>query len=76
GLHIYANEPYLEMFGFKTLDELMGIPVVDLIARNNIQDFKTFLKDFEKGNRKNVEFKFESVRKDNTTFAAKLQLAA
>ena len=28
GLH-YANEPYLEMpFGFKTPDELMGIPLL------------------------------------------------
>ena len=76
GLHIYANEPYLEMFGFDSLEDLMGVPVVDLIARNNIQDFKTFLKNFEKGHRTNVEFTFESVRKDNTTFAAKLQLAA
>ncbi|MFW2177699.1 MULTISPECIES: EAL domain-containing protein [unclassified Moraxella] len=76
GLHIYANDPYLEMFGFKSLEDLMGVPVVDLIASNNIKDFKHFLKDFEKGNRNNVEFKFESVRTDSSTFAAKLQLAA
>lgn len=76
GLHIYANEPYLEMFGFKSMDDLMGVPIIDLIASNNIKDFKTFLKDFEKGNRKNVEFQFESVRKDGSTFDAKLQLAA
>lgn len=76
GLHIYANDPYLEMFGFKSLEDLMGVPVVDLIASNNIKDFKQFLKDFEKGNRNNVEFKFESIRTDGSTFAAKLQLAA
>ena len=76
GIHIYANEPYLQLFGFKNMDELRGVPVVDLIASNNIKDFKQFLKDFEKGNRDNVEFKFESVRTDGSTFAAKLQLAA
>lgn len=76
GLHIYANDPYLQMFGFKSMDDLMGVPVVDLIASNNIKDFKQFLKDFEKGNRSNVEFKFESIRTDGSTFAAKLQLAA
>lgn len=76
GLHIFANDPYLEMFGFKSLDDLRGVPVVDLVASNNIKDFKQFLKDFEKGNRSNVEFKFESVRTDGSTFAAKLQLAA
>ncbi|ELA09625.1 diguanylate cyclase/phosphodiesterase [Moraxella macacae 0408225] len=76
GLHIYANQPYLEMFGFQSMDDLMGVPIIDLIASNNIKDFKNFLKDFEKGNRKNVEFQFESVRKDGSTFDAKLQLAA
>ncbi len=76
GLHIYANQPYLDMFGFKSIEDLMGVPVVDLIASNNIKDFKNFLKDFEKGNRSNVEFAFESVRNDGSTFAAKLQLAA
>lgn len=75
GIHIYANEPYLQLFGFKNMDELRGVPVVDLIASNNIKDFKQFLKDFEKGNRDNVEFKFESVRTDGSTFAAKLQLS-
>ncbi len=76
GLHIYANEPYLEMFGFKSMEDLMGVPIIDLIASNNIKDFKTFLKDFEKGGRSNVEFQFESVRTDGSTFDATLQLAA
>lgn len=76
GLHIYANEPYLQMFGFNSMDDLMGVPIIDLIASNNIKDFKTFLKDFEKGGRSNVEFNFESVRTDGSTFDAKLQLAA
>lgn len=76
GLHIYANQPYLEMFGFSSMDDLMGVPIIDLIASNNIKDFKTFLKAFEKGERSNVEFIFESVRTDGSTFDAKLQLAA
>lgn len=76
GLHVYANDPYLQMFGYQSMEDIMGIPVVDLIASNNIKDFKQFLKDFERGNRDNVEFKFESIKADGTTFAAKLQLAA
>lgn len=76
GLHIYANDPYLQMFGYQSMEDIMGIPVVDLIASNNIKDFKQFLRDFERGNRENVEFKFESVKTDGSTFAAKLQLAA
>lgn len=76
GLHIYANDPYLEMFGYHSMEELIGMPVVDLIASNNIKDFKQFLKDYERGSRNNVEFKFESIKNDGSTFNAKLQIAS
>ena len=76
GIHIFANDPYLELFGFKTIDDVIGIPVIDLIAGgDNIRGFKQFLRQFDKGNREQVEFKFESRRLDGTTFEAKLQLA-
>ncbi|WP_227431029.1 EAL domain-containing protein [Psychrobacter sp. I-STPA6b] len=77
GIHIFANEPYLKLFGFSNMDELMGIPVIDLIAGGeNIKAFKQFLRRFDKGNRDKVEFNFESRRKDGSTFEATLQLAA
>ncbi|WP_333613069.1 EAL domain-containing protein, partial [Psychrobacter sp.] len=42
---------------------------------DNIKAFKQFLRQFDKGNRKDVEFNFESKRTDGSTFEAKLQLA-
>ncbi len=77
GIHIFANQPYLEMFGYHSMDELMGVPVIDLISGGeNIKEFKQFLRRFTKGNRDNVEFEFESKRHDDSTFEAKLQLAS
>ncbi len=77
GIHIFANEPYLEMFGYESMDDLMGVPVIDVFSSGaGVQEFKQFLKRFEKGNRDEVEFKFESKRTDNSTFSAKLQLAS
>lgn len=77
GIHIFANDPYLKMFGYDSMDDLMGVPVIDLISGgDDIKEFKQFLRRFAKGNRDNVEFKFESKRSDGSTFAAKLQLAA
>ncbi len=77
GIHIFANQPYLEMFGYHSMDDLMGVPVIDLIAGGeNIKEFKQFLRRFTKGNRDNVEFEFESKRHDDSTFEAKLQLAS
>jgi len=77
GIHIFANDPYLQLFGFESLNDVMGVPIIDLIAGgDNVKGFKQFLRQFNKGNRQEVEFKFESVRMDGSTFEAKLQLAA
>ncbi|WP_435949465.1 EAL domain-containing protein [Psychrobacter sp. DM8] len=76
GIHIFANEPYLKLFGFNAMDDIIGVPVIDLIAgTDNVKGFKQFLKQFDKGNRSQVEFNFDSLRVDGTTFKAKLQLA-
>ena len=77
GIHIFANDPYLQLFGFEAMNDIIGIPVIDLIAGgDNVKAFKQFLRQFDKGSRKNVEFNFESKRKDGSTFEAKLQLAS
>lgn len=76
GIHIFANDSYLRLFGFESIDDVMGMPVIDLISSvDNVKAFKQFLRQFDKGNRKQVEFKFESRRTDDSTFQAKLQLA-
>ena len=77
GIHIFANDPYLQLFGFEAMNDIIGIPVIDLIAGgDNVKAFKQFLRQFDKGSRKDVEFNFESKRKDGSTFEAKLQLAS
>lgn len=77
GIHIFANDPYLQLFGFDSMNDIIGVPVIDLIAGgDNIKAFKQFLRQFDKGSRAEVEFKFESLRTDGSTFEAKLQLAA
>lgn len=59
------------------MNDIIGVPVIDLIAGgDNIKAFKQFLRQFDKGSRDEVEFKFESLRTDGSTFEAKLQLAA
>lgn len=77
GIHIFANDPYLELFGFENNSDVIGMPAIDLIAGgDNVKAFKQFLSNFDKGDRSQVEFRFESLRPDGTTFAAKLQLAS
>lgn len=77
GIHIFANKPYLDLFGYDSMEDIIGVPVVDLIAgSDNVKNFKQFLRRFDKGDRSQVEFEFESRRTDGTTFASSLQLAS
>ncbi|WP_218690678.1 EAL domain-containing protein [Psychrobacter sp. BF1] len=76
GVHIFANDPYLQLFGFESVEEIIGIPVIDLIANgDNVQAFKQFLRQFDRGDREQVEFTFKSRRADGSYFQAQLQLA-
>lgn len=76
GVHIFANDPYLQLFGFESVEEIIGIPVIDLIANgDNVQAFKQFLRQFDRGDREQVEFTFKSRRADGSHFQAQLQLA-
>jgi diguanylate cyclase (GGDEF)-like protein/PAS domain S-box-containing protein len=48
GMHIFANEPYLEVFGFKEFDDVEVVPIIDLVESGDQARFKKFLKSFEK----------------------------
>jgi len=47
GMHIYANQSYLDLFGFEAMEDVEGIPVIDLIAEEDQEKFKSLLRSFE-----------------------------
>ena len=48
GMHIFANSSYLEMFGFDDIDEIEGTPILDMVAPEEHDKFKEFLRNFSK----------------------------
>ncbi len=46
GMHIYANRAYLELFGYDDVEDLEGMPMIDLISGTDQSRFKTFLKNY------------------------------
>lgn len=48
GMHVYSNESYLELFGIEHSDELEGIPMLDMVAQDSRDEFKTFLRNYMK----------------------------
>ncbi len=49
GMHIRANQAYLEMFGLETFDEIEGMSLLDLVASADVAEFKQLLKRLSKG---------------------------
>ncbi len=44
GMHIYANEVYIELFGNADFDELEGTPIIDMVEASQQSEIKTFLR--------------------------------
>jgi len=73
GMHIYANSSYLEMFGFESLDEIEGTPIMDMVAADDQGSFKEFLRTYgkdESGAEANLDVKCVSAK---GAFKAKME---
>ncbi|MDM8565137.1 EAL domain-containing protein [Candidatus Halobeggiatoa sp. HSG11] len=46
GMHIYANPSYQKMFNYKNMDDLEGLPIMDLVADGDQSKFKDFMREF------------------------------
>lgn len=49
GMHIRANQAYLEMFGYEDFDEVEGMSILDMVAPADAGEFKALLKQLSKG---------------------------
>jgi diguanylate cyclase (GGDEF)-like protein/PAS domain S-box-containing protein len=76
GMHIHANPSYLDMFGYKKLEDLEGVPIMDLVAMNNQADFKEFMRDFmadTKEEERNINL--EGLKSNNKRFKCKMEVS-
>ena len=46
GMHIYANQSYLKMFAYNSMEELEGMPIMDLVTLDDQSKFKDFMREF------------------------------
>lgn len=46
GMHIYANHTYLELFQYEDVDEMMCVPLMDIVASKDQDALKDILKSF------------------------------
>jgi diguanylate cyclase (GGDEF)-like protein/PAS domain S-box-containing protein len=73
GMHIRANQAYLEMFGFDAFEDIEGMSLLDLVAPSHVADFKTLLKKLSKGETPPPRHELEARDQDGTHFAAVME---
>jgi diguanylate cyclase (GGDEF)-like protein/PAS domain S-box-containing protein len=76
GMHIRANQAYLEMFGFEDFEEIEGLSVLDLIDPNDADNFKQLLKKMEKGEAATKTMALKAQRSDGSAFDASMEFTS
>ena len=75
GMHVRANKAYLEMFGFDDFEDVEGMSMLDMIAPDDADDFKSLLKRLSKGEKPPQRLNLKAQRSDGSTFDATMEFA-
>lgn len=73
GMHIRANEAYLEMFGYESFDAIEGLSVLDLIAPSHTDAFKQLLRRLGRGEQPPKSMQISAQASDGSVFDAELE---
>lgn len=68
GMHIYANESYLETFGYSDMAEIEGMPILNMVKEDDHAQFKKFLRDFDKGKTDGNSIDINGLKPDGSNF--------
>ncbi len=76
GMHIFANSSYLEMFGFDSLEEIEGTPIMDMVAPEDHAEFKDFLRNYSKNDKQEGTLETHGLLPDGKTFNAEMEFTS
>lgn len=75
GMHIHANPPYLALFGIGEVDDVLGMPIMDLLTDECADALRSELKRFRHGNGEQ-ELPFAAHARDGCLIRGRMTLAA
>jgi diguanylate cyclase (GGDEF)-like protein/PAS domain S-box-containing protein len=75
GMHVRANRSYLDTFGYADYDDLLGLPVLDLIGPGDADAFKNLLRALSRGEKADYQLELHARRADGSTFPATAEFA-
>jgi diguanylate cyclase (GGDEF)-like protein/PAS domain S-box-containing protein len=75
GMHVRVNRAYLDTFGYDSFDDLLGMPVLDMIDPANADEFKAVLKNHTRQQKLPSQLALRASRADGEHFNAALDFA-
>ncbi len=73
GMHIFANDSYLELFGYSTMEEIEGMPIMDMVKSDEHARFKQFLRDYIKGKAQESSLEVTGINTDGNEFKVTME---
>lgn len=76
GMHIRANQAYLEMFGFESFEDIEGMSLLDLVAPGDVDGFRTLLRGLSKGEAPPPRHELTAIDSEGSEFPAVMEFSA
>ena len=75
GMHVRINRTYLDTFGYKTFDDLLGLPILDLIDHKYTNALKKLLKNHTQEGKETTSIDLIAQRADGSNFPATIKIS-
>jgi diguanylate cyclase (GGDEF)-like protein len=75
GMHIFANQAYLELFGSADFDELEGTSIIDMVVSSQQAELKIFLRKLGKSDQDSNELNLELIPGSGENSSATLEFS-
>lgn len=75
GMHVVANDAYLSRFGFEGFEDIEGMPMVDMVAQEDREKLKDFLRNFSAGEDAVGRLQLALKQADGGTFQAEIEFS-
>jgi diguanylate cyclase (GGDEF)-like protein/PAS domain S-box-containing protein len=76
GMHIYANQSYMEFLGYDDIDDLICIPVLDTLTSESQEKYKEFMKSFAESGEDGMTMNCVARRSDDQELNVTMSVSA
>jgi len=75
GMHLYANQVYLDTFGFPNLEEIEGTPIMDMVIESDHEQLKKYIRMYSKGESRTRALEVTGLRPNGKKFRAQMEFS-